>query len=141
MGSKKNQAYKPRLGTSNKNLKNYRDEQLEYTKKVNEEVFHIFGYADMSNEEEYDGEPNNTPFMDFKGKAKPENRAKFNYFKTLNEMGMKKRMNLAHGELPPEKDKIVIDKTHDDAQSCISKLDLFSLDPIFEHLTFINGEE
>jgi hypothetical protein len=51
--------YKPRSGGINKNLKNYTPEQLEYAKNYNEELLHIFGYAD-------DNDPNNiTPFFDF----------------------------------------------------------------------------
>ena len=50
LGAKKNTAYKPRVGGTNKNLKNYRQEQLDLVKTENEEIFHIFGYADMSKE-------------------------------------------------------------------------------------------
>lgn len=46
-------------------------------KEYNEEIFHIFGYADMTEEPEYCDIPNNTPFMDFKGKASANNKAKF----------------------------------------------------------------
>ena len=73
MGAKKNQAYKPRQGGVNKNLKNYRPQQIDYVKEVNEEIFHIFGYANMSNEKAFQDVPNNTPYMDFEGKALPEN--------------------------------------------------------------------
>ena len=45
MGAEKNRVYKPRLGGSNKNLKNFTREQIAYCKQVNEELFHVFGYA------------------------------------------------------------------------------------------------
>ncbi len=44
----------------------------------NEEIIHYFGYVD-------DGRPNNnTPYFNYKGKAKPENVAKSGKFKELN---------------------------------------------------------
>lgn len=68
MGAKSTQIYKPRVGGSNKNLQNYTPEQLEYQYKVNEDLLHFFGYVvDEKNPE------NNTPFFDYKGKAKDEN--------------------------------------------------------------------
>jgi len=49
-------------------LENYRPEQIEFAKQHNEELFHIFGYV------KDDRDPNNnTPFLDYEGKAKPEN--------------------------------------------------------------------
>jgi hypothetical protein len=63
MGSKSNQVYKPRSGGVNKNLKNYNPEQIELTKNLNEELIHIFGYADDKSTD------NITPFFDFEGKA------------------------------------------------------------------------
>lgn len=75
MGSSSTQVYKPRSGGSNKNLQNYTEEQLEYVKKMNEDLIHYFGYVN-------DGNPNNiTPFFDFKGQAKPESIAQTNGFK------------------------------------------------------------
>ena len=35
---------------------------------------------------------NNTPFLDFEGKAKPENVRKINYYRELNQRAMQKRM-------------------------------------------------
>lgn len=84
MGSKSNQTYAPRQGGTNRNLKNYLPEQLEYTKEHNEELFHTFGY--VKDEERIPD--NNTPFLDYEGKAKPSSVAKTNYYKQLNAMAM-----------------------------------------------------
>ena len=99
MGSKRNQTYKPRQGGTNRNLKNYTPEQLEYTKAYNEELFHMFGYV----KDEQRIPDNNTPFLDYQGKAKTENVAKTNYYKKLNQIAMEKRMRIAHGDLAPDK--------------------------------------
>jgi len=48
-------------------LQNYLPEQIEFTKKQNEELFHIFGYV----KDEQRIPDNVTPFMDFEGKADP----------------------------------------------------------------------
>ena len=104
MGSKRNQTYKPRQGGTNRNLKNYTPEQLEYVKAYNEELFHMFGYV---KDEERIPE-NNTPFLDYEGKAKPENVEKTNYYKKLNEIAMEKRMRIAHGDLASDNEKIKI---------------------------------
>lgn len=46
--------------------------------KTNEDFIHLFGYTD-------DGRPNNnTPYFDYKGKAKPENVAMSGKFKEMN---------------------------------------------------------
>ena len=95
MGSKRNQTYKPRQGGTNRNMKNYLPEQLEYTKSYNEELFHTFGY--VKDDERIPN--NNTPFLDYEGKAKPENVSKTNYYMKLNEMAMEKRMRIQHGDL------------------------------------------
>lgn len=88
MGTKKNQTYKPRQGGTNRNLANYVPEQIEFTKKHNEELFHTFGYV-----KDDEALPDNiTPFMDFEGKASPKSVQKLNYYKQLNEMAMKKRL-------------------------------------------------
>ena len=54
---------------------------IEYTKNYNEDLFHIFGY--VKDDERLPN--NNTPFLDFEGKADPENVEKINYFRKLNE--------------------------------------------------------
>ena len=93
LGAKKNTAYKPRVGGTNKNLKNYRPEQMELVKTENEEIFHIFGYADMSKEgKEYADIESHTPFMDFEGKAKQSSKDKYMYYKKLNEIAFERRM-------------------------------------------------
>lgn len=52
---------------------------------VNEEIVHYFGYVD-------DGRPNNnTPYFDYKGKAKPENVAISNKFRELNDKAVRLR--------------------------------------------------
>ena len=98
MGAKKNQTYKPRQGGTNRNLKNYVPEQIEYTKNYNEDLFHIFGY--VKDDERIPD--NNTPFLDFEGQAKPENVAKTNYYKKLNERAMEKRKRIRQGDLAAE---------------------------------------
>ena len=67
---------------------------LEYFKETNEEMFHIFGYA------KDDRDDNNTPFMDYEGKARPENVSKTNYYKKLNELAWSRRMKIRKGDLP-----------------------------------------
>lgn len=58
---------------------------------------HILGYVKDDN-------PNNTTqFIDYEGKAKPENVKKINYYKKLNELGWKRRMKTKHGDLPTTK--------------------------------------
>ena len=67
MGAKKNSAYKPRQGGTNRNAGNYLPEQIDYTKHYNEDLFHIFGYV-----KDDERNPNsNTPFLDYQGRAKP----------------------------------------------------------------------
>jgi len=66
MGSKKNQTYKPRQGGTNRNLINFLPEQIEFTKQYNEDLFHIFGYVKDKRLPD-----NNTPFLDYEGKANP----------------------------------------------------------------------
>lgn len=99
MGAKKNQTYKPRQGGTNRNLNNYSSAQIEYTKNHNEEFFHTFGY--VKDEERLPG--NNTPFLDFKGQAKPENVAKINLYKELNKKAFEKRMSMVKGGTAPQK--------------------------------------
>ena len=102
MGTKKNQTYKPRQGGTNRNLKNYTPEMIEYTKNYNEDLFHIFGYV-KDDERVPD---NNTPFLDFEGRAKPESVAKINLYRKLNEEGMRKRMLIKHGDLADQKHEV-----------------------------------
>jgi len=99
MGAEKNRVYKPRSGASNKNQKYYTKEMLDHMWGVNEDMNHIFGYADMSNDPEFSSIPNVTPFVDYKGKASEENRKRFRYFKKLNEIAMERRLRLKHGEM------------------------------------------
>jgi hypothetical protein len=63
----------------------------------NEEIIHYFGYVD-------DGRPdNNTPYFNYKGKAQPENVAKSNKFRELNEKAVQLRKDQIknHGKTPP----------------------------------------
>ena len=51
-----------------------------------------------------DDNPNNTtPFVDYEGKAKPENVAKINYYKELNKLAWERRMKVKKGHLPETK--------------------------------------
>lgn len=85
-GKKATHVYKPRSGGINKNLKNYQPHQIEYTKYLNEELLHFFGYVD-------DGDSDNvTPFFNFDGKADPANVAQMNSFRSFNEKAMKARL-------------------------------------------------
>ena len=85
MGKEASQVYTPRSGGSNKNLKNYSQEQLDFQKKTNEDLLHVFGYVEDGNPE------NNTPYFDFEGKASAESIKKMNYFKNMNEKAYKMR--------------------------------------------------
>ena len=89
MGAKKNQTYKPRQGGTNKNLANYLPEQIEFTKKYNEDIFHIFGYV---KDDQRNAENPHTAFLDFEGTAKPENVDKINYYKELNKKAIQQRL-------------------------------------------------
>ena len=83
-------------------MKNYTPEQIEFTQDHNEELLHIFGYAD-------DDDPKNiTPFFDYKGKADPKSVRLFNNYQFLNEMAVKKRMaqRKKHLQTPPRDIKI-----------------------------------
>ena len=75
----------------------YTPEMLEYFKETNEDMFHIFGYV------KDDRNDNNTPFMDYEGKARLESVEKTNYYKKLNELAWVKRLRLKHGHLPKDK--------------------------------------
>ena len=63
----------------------------------NEELLHIFGYIDNKDSE------NTTPFFDFQGKAEPKSERQFNYYKSINEISMTKRMaqRKKHMQTPP----------------------------------------
>ena len=132
MGSKRNQVYKPREGGTNRNLKNFLPEQLEYTKALNEDLFHTFGY--VKDEERIPN--NNTPFLDYNGKAKPENVAKTNYFRKLNEIAMEKRMRIRHGDLAPCSDKIKIGPGVEDGFRLISELNIMANFRVLDHIKF-----
>ena len=54
-----------------------------------------------------DNENNTTVFIDYEGKAKPENVAKINYYKKLNELGWARRMKTKPGSLPKEKIDVI----------------------------------
>ena len=77
---------------------NYTQEMYDYAAKVNEEVFHIFGYAKND-----DDPTSKTQFMDYKGKAHPENVKKTNFYKEINKKNWEKRMKVPHGQLPKTK--------------------------------------
>lgn len=131
MGSEKNRVYKPRSGGSNKNLKNFTREQIAYCKEVNEELFHVFGYAKDEREE------NNTPFLDFEGKARPESTQKTNYYKKLNEMGFERRKKQLRGEL--DKDLMNMGEDSPGYIRMISSLNIMANQAInLEHLRFAN---
>ena len=72
----------------------------------NEDIFHIFGYV------KDDRQDNTTPFVDYKGKASPENVKKTNYYKKLNEIAWKRRLALPHGELPKAKVEQSVDSPY-----------------------------
>ena len=130
MGSKKNQTYKPRQGGTNRNLANYLPEQIEFTKNHNEELFHVFGYV----KDEQNLPDNNTPFMDYDGKAAPKSVDKINYYKKLNEKAMEKRMRIKHGQLADE--KINVGPSADAGIRLISKMKIMESLGILDHIQF-----
>ena len=95
----KNQGYTPRTKGKRKNDKTqyFTDEMIEYSTTLNENMNYIFGYA------KDDREDNTTPFIDYGDKARPESIDKTNYYKKLNKLAWKKRMEIKHGELPESK--------------------------------------
>ena len=132
MGSKRNQSYTPRQGGTNRNLKNFLPEQLEYTKALNEDLFHYFGY--VKDDERIPD--NNTPFLDYNGKAKPENVAKTNYFRKLNEIAMEKRMRIRHGDLAADSEKIKVGPGVDGGFRLISELNIMANFKVLDHIKF-----
>ena len=130
MGKKKVQTYKPRQGGTNKNLANYLPEQIEFTKRYNEELFHIFGYVkdDINNANSHTG------YLDFNGTAKPENVAKINYFRTLNQRAIEKRKAIRHGEVARPENKINVGSGMDGGMSMISHLNIMNLSGVIDHL-------
>ena len=101
---------------------------IEYSKQLNEEVFHVFGYTKDDREE------NTTPFMDYEGKARPESVAKTDYYKELNKFNWEKRMKVKHGELPEE--KVIHSYNDPKAVNLIHAMDVFSNSGVLPHLSF-----
>ena len=101
---------------------------VQYAAEVNEEIFHIFGYA------KDDREDNTTPFIDYEGKARPENVAKTNYYKQLNEMAWKKRLAVPHGSLP--EDKIVQSVNATGVYDMITEMNVLANYPVLEYMDF-----
>ena len=132
MGAKKNQTYKPRQGGTNKNMANYLPEQIEFTKNHNEELFHIFGY--VKDEERNPG--SHTDYLDFNGMAKPENVAKINYYRTLNDRAFEKRKLILNGDLAKPKDKIHVGVGVEGGIKLITHLEVMNSQGIIEHLQF-----
>ena len=81
---------------------------MDEQKEMNEDVYHMFGYVDMSEEKEFSEKPNNTPFVNYEGKQKPENKAKFNYYKELNKLAFERRFKVPLNDIPGNKDKVKI---------------------------------
>ena len=132
MGAKKNQTYKPRQGGTNRNLQNYLPEQIEFTKKQNEELFHIFGYV----KDEQRNPESVTPFMDYEGKADAQNVAKTNYYKKLNEMAMEKRMRIQHGKLADSDKKVHVGPGVEGGVKLISQMKIMESLSVLEHIEF-----
>ena len=132
MGAKKNQTYKPRQGGTNRNIQNYLREQIEFTKNHNEELFHIFGYV----KDEENNPDSHTAFMDFEGRAKPENVAKMNYYKQLNERAFLKRKLIRNGTLADPQNKIQVGVSAPGGIRMISHLDIMNKISILDHLKF-----
>ena len=124
----KNKTYTSKKSTGVANMAQYTQEMLDYSAKVNEEVFHIFGYA------KDDREDNTTPWVDYKGKAKPENVAKTNYYKELNKKAWEKRKLLPHGQLP--KEKVQHHKDMPGTMSIITEFNIMHNYGVVEHLDF-----
>jgi len=64
--------------------------------------------------------------MDFEGKAKPENVAKINYYKTLNQRAMQKRKAIKHGDLAADKMKHTVGPGANGGIKMISHLNIMS---------------
>mmetsp|Transcript_22193 Transcript_22193/g.29688 ORF Transcript_22193/g.29688 Transcript_22193/m.29688 type:complete len:158 (+) Transcript_22193:1058-1531(+) len=131
MGAKKNQTYKPRQGGTNRNLKNYTTEQIEYTKNYNEELFHVFGY--VKDDERL---PNNvTPFMDFEGQASPKSVEKTNYYRKLNEIAMEKRMRM-RGGIADQDNKIHVGPGIDGGIRLVTEMQVLKNIGVTDHIEF-----
>lgn len=132
MGAKKNQTYKPRTGGTNRNMHNFLPEQLDYTKTTNEEIFHTFGYV---KDDERIPE-NNTPFLDYEGKASLASVNKTNYFRELNKMAMEKRKRIPDGVRAMPEDKIHVGANAPGGFSMMSELNIMKNMGCLEHLEF-----
>ena len=93
----KHRGYKPRNEGKGDNYEHFEPEMIQRMADKNEDIFHIFGYA------KDDREDNTTPFVDYEGKARPDNVERTNYYKKLNERAWQRRLAVPHGELPEEK--------------------------------------
>ena len=79
---------------------------------------------------------NITPFLDYEGKANPENVAKINYYKELNRSAMQKRMNIRHGESADPSNKIWVGPNSESALRMIPHLGMVKGLSIFDKLQF-----
>ena len=79
---------------------------------------------------------NITPFLDYEGKANPENVAKINYYKELNRSAMQKRMNIRHGESADPSNKIWVGPNSESALRMIPHLGMVKGLSIFDKRQF-----
>ena len=107
---------------------------IDYAKSYNEDLFHIFGY--VKDDERLPN--NNTPFLDFNGKADPEHVKKINYYKTLNEKAMQKRMKIRHGDLARDENKICVGPKVAGGRNMISLLNIVSRIELFKLVEFMH---
>ena len=74
--------------------------------------------------------------MDFEGRAKPENLAKINYYKQLNERAFLKRKLIRNGNLATPQNKIQVGVNAPGGIRMISHLDVMNKIAILDHLKF-----
>ena len=102
MGAKSTQVYKPKSNGSNKNLKHYTKEMIEYAKEKAGDLLHTFGYVDVDERLVSDNKNYcRTPFFQIESTA--EQLAFFNSFQKMNISGIQARMKTVVGEMPKEK--------------------------------------
>jgi len=90
MSASKQQVYKPRSGSVNKNLEKYTKEMLEFVYKELEPIVHIFGYA----KDDPNANKTNTEFFDFKGKASQTSLDKSSHYLKLNKIAWERRLKM-----------------------------------------------
>lgn len=94
MDASKQQVYKPRSGTVNRNLDKYTKEMLQFVYDEIEPYAHMFGYT----KGDPHAEKTNTEFFDYQGKASHKSQDLKSHYLKLNETAWKRRFDMKAGK-------------------------------------------